>query len=372
MAMEKRDFGRRSGFRIPRGNIGAMRLPQDEDEAVALIRHALDSGMTYIDTSRGYGDSEILVGKALKDGYRDKAILSTKWSPWIVKIDPSDDASADCTRRRIEESMRRLDVDRLDFYQVWNIMRPEHWEQATAPGGMVEGILKAKDEGLIDHVGFTTHDAPENVLRYIEEADWCEILLMSYNMLYVRYAPVFEAAHRKGIGTIVMNPVGGGRLTGTVQPLDDLVREAGATSAADLAIRFVMSNPNIDTILSGITRLSDVDDTIASVRAGGLDEGALDGVRGFVQDHAPADGAICNQCLYCWPCPEGINIPAFMTCVQDERIFGLSEVAQRQYEKIGSKKPDACAQCGECESKCPQKLPIMEDLAYALDRFGKK
>ena len=268
--------------------------------------------------------------------------------------------------------MRRLDVDRLDFYQVWNVMRPEHWEQAVAPGGMIEGILKARDEGLIDHVGFTAHDAPENLLRYLDEADWCEILLLSYNLLNVRYAPVFEAAHRKGIGTIVMNPVGGGRLTGAVPALDALMGEAGATSAADLAIRFIMSNPNIDTIISGLTRLSDVDATIASVCAGGLDEAALDGVRRFIQDHAPADGGICNQCCYCFPCSQGIDIIGYMLCVQDERIFGFGEAARRHYARIGPPKPDACAQCGDCESRCPQQLPIMDTLAYALDRFGGK
>ena len=83
--MDRFDFGTRCGFRVPRVNIGAMRFPQDIDEAVTLIRHAIDSGMVYIDTSRGYGDSEIKLGKALKNGYRQKVILSTKWSPWVAR-----------------------------------------------------------------------------------------------------------------------------------------------------------------------------------------------------------------------------------------------------------------------------------------------
>ena len=88
-----RPFGKRSGFTVPRANIGGMRLPADTGQAVALVRHAIDSGMKYIDTSRGYGDSEVKIGKALKDGYRQKVILSTKWSPWIKKIEESDDTS---------------------------------------------------------------------------------------------------------------------------------------------------------------------------------------------------------------------------------------------------------------------------------------
>ena len=97
------DFGRRSGLKVHPVSIGAMRLPEDVEEAVSLLRQAIDIGMIYIDTSRGYGDSEIKVGKALKDGYREKVILSTKCSPWIKKVEPDDDTSADCTYKRIVE-----------------------------------------------------------------------------------------------------------------------------------------------------------------------------------------------------------------------------------------------------------------------------
>jgi hypothetical protein len=106
-------------------------------------RAAIDAGMRYIDTSRGYGESEWLIGRALKDGYRDKVLLSTKWAPWITKVQPSDKPSSDCVRRRIEESMKRLDVDYLDYYQVWNIDSREHYDQAVRKGGSVTLIGNA-------------------------------------------------------------------------------------------------------------------------------------------------------------------------------------------------------------------------------------
>ena len=127
-------FGKRCGFCVPTVNIGTMRLPEDHDEAVALIRHAIDSGMRYIDTSCGNVISLIKVGKALKDGYREKVILSTKCSPWITMVEETDDTSADCTRRRIEESMARLDVNYLDFYQVWNSDSREHYAGMKTSG----------------------------------------------------------------------------------------------------------------------------------------------------------------------------------------------------------------------------------------------
>ena len=128
------DFGKRSGLKVHPVSTGAMRLP-DEEQAIKLMRQAIDAGMIYIDTSRGYADSEIKVGKSLKDGYREKVILSTKCSPWIKKVEPDDDTSAECTYKRIIESMERLDVDYLDFYQIWNIDRRENYEQAVAREG---------------------------------------------------------------------------------------------------------------------------------------------------------------------------------------------------------------------------------------------
>ena len=369
--MKLRDFGTRSGFQIPRVNVGAMRLPKDVDEAVGLIRHAIDSGMRYIDTSRGYGESEWLLGKALKDGYRGKVILSTKWSPWITKIQAADDTSADCTRRRLEESMMRLDVDYLDFYQLWNIDSREHYDQATGKGGMLEGILKAKDEGLIGHTGFTTHDSVENLLEYLNEADWCEILLTTFNLLNQEYGPVMEAAHQRGIGTIVMNPVGGGKLTEESPVLKQLAAEVGAESVPDLAIRFVLSQPFVDTIISGISRLSDVDDTVSSAGKEVFDSGQMKVIADFMHRLTPENVSFCTACKYCMPCPHGIDIPTVMGCIYDDRFLGLADSAASRYGRIKSAKADACVECGECEEKCTQHLPIMTEMKFAVRRFGE-
>jgi uncharacterized protein len=355
---------------VPRANIGAMRLPADTDEAVALIRHAIDHGMTYIDTSRGYGDSEIKLGKALKDGYREKVILSTKWAPWVVKYDDSDDASADCTRRRMEESMRRLDVDRLDFYQIWSTQCREHFEQAVARGGMLDGILKARDEGLVDHIGFTTHDSPENLLSYLPDIDWCEVVLFSFNLLNTTYGPVIEAYHEKGIGTIVMNPVGGGKLKEASTVLAGVSEQVGAVSVPDLAVRFLMSHPYIDTIIPGITQVSDVDDTIRSVDRGALGEAEMARVRGFLDDLARQQQEFCTACGYCAPCPQGINIPQVMSCIFEERFWGLHEIARQRYAQLEGPKAEACAHCGDCLDKCPQKLNIPDEMEYCRGLFG--
>jgi len=369
--MKLRNFGKRSGHKVAPVSIGAMRLPKDLDSAVALLRAAIDRGMRYIDTSRGYPDSEWVVGRALKNGYRKKVFLSTKWCPWGMKFIPADDSSADCVRRHIEEQMKRLDVDYLDYYQVWSVNSRENYDEAVAKNGMVEGILKAKKEGLVRHTGFTTHDTPESLLKYIKKADWCDILLTSYNLLNTKYALVIEAARSVGIGTVVMNPIGGGALARPSPILAALAREMGAVSTADLAVRYVLSNPNIDTMLCGITKISDVNDSIASVERGAFPAAQLKRINSYLEEIRKRASSFCTGCRYCMPCPQGIDIPFVMNCILDARYWGFEESARERYRNFKGPKADACVKCGKCEKKCTQKLPIVKEMANAVKMFGK-
>ncbi len=369
--MELRDFGLRNGLQVAPASIGAMRLPRDVDDAIELIRHAIDAGMRYIDTSRGYGESEWIVGRALKDGYREKVILSTKCSPWITKIRPDDEPTADRTRRRIEESMLRLDVEVLDYYQVWNIDSREHYDAAVAKGGMLEGIQRAMNEGLVRHTGFTTHDTVENLLDYIQEVDWCDIILFTYNMLNQRYAPAIQAAHEKGIGTIIMNPVAGGKLAQESRVLEDLASRVGVGSAPELAVRYVLSNPHVTTLINGITKLGDVDSTVRAAEAGPLSTDQMAMIQAFIESVDKEKQGLCTSCKYCMPCPSGINIPAIMNCIYDERHLGLAKAAKHRYQNMRQAKADACTQCGQCEEKCTQKLAIIEQLAYAAAAYAE-
>lgn len=367
--MEQVDFGARSGFKVAPMSIGAMRLPADLDEPVKLIRYAIDAGMVYIDTCRCYGDSEIKVGHALKDGYREKVILSTKWSSWIVKIEEDDAPTADCVRRRMEESMERLQVDYLDFYQVWNITSRETYEQSIAKGGPLEAILKAKDEGLVGHTGFTTHDTPENLLSYMEEIDWCEIMLLTNNLLNSAYQPVLKAAHDRGIGTIVMNPVGGGRLAEPSAVLDELAAKIGVASVPEMALRYLLADPSITTTIVGIGKKSDVDEAVAAAETGGLDAEQMAAVEGFMRSVERQNAGFCTGCKYCMPCSEKIDIPGVMSAIYDDRYWGFTDAARERYAKLEGPKADQCTDCGECEKKCTQQLKIAKEMKYARRRF---
>ncbi len=366
--MQLRPFGQRSGFEVPRVNIGAMRLPQDLDEAVALIRYAIDHGMRYIDTSRGYGDSEVKLGHALKDGYREKVILSTKWSPWITKIEEDDDASADCTCKRIEESMRRLDVDYLDYYQVWNIHNRETYDLAIAKGGMLEGIQRAMSDGLVGHTGFTTHDTPENLATYFQEADWAELVLISYNMLHTGYREALQAAHARGIGTIVMNPVGGGKLSEPSKVLLNLAGQVGADTVPELALRYILSSSFVDTVIVGMSKKSDVDEAVAAAERDAFSPADQARIEAFLQLISIENTGFCTNCGYCMPCPNGVEIPAVMACIYDDRYWGLTEAARHRHAHIKGN-AGLCTACGQCLPKCTQQLPIVDEMRYAQKHY---
>ena len=368
------DFGKRSGLKVYPVGIGSMRLPEME-KAVPLVRQAIDAGMIYIDTSRVYDDSELKLAKALKDGYREKVILSTKWSPWVKKVEPSDDSSADCEYKRILESMKRLDVEYLDFYQIWNIDSPEHWEQATGKGGMLDGIVRAMDEGLVKHTGFTTHDTPENTSKYIDQADWCEAILFSYNLFAPTYQKAIAQAHEKGIATIVMNPMAGGMLAENSPVLKHATKRALDTEETiEAAHRYLNGDENVDVILCGITKPSDIISTVENYQKPPLDPKQRLAIEQELKKLSKESLGFCTDCKYCLPCPEGIRIPDMMQIIYLERMLKAPERAK---EVLGwhlgkdnperSAHPSQCTQCGKCLEKCTQKLNIPEELRYLLD-----
>jgi len=368
------DFGKRSGLRVFPVSIGAMRLP-DEELAIPLIRQAIDAGMVYIDTCRGYGDSEIKIAKPLKDGYREKVILSTKGCPWNLKVEPDDDTSAQCTYKRILESMERLDVDYLDFYQIWSINDFEDYQQATCKAGMLDGIRRAKDEGLIKHIGFTTHDTPENIRKYIDEADWCETILFTHNIFNPTSKDIIAQTHEKGIATLVMNPLAGGLLAQKSPVLQKAVFGAvGIKDVVEAAHRYLAGDENIDTILCGINKPSDITATIENYSKPPLTGQQRKDLEEVMSRMSSKGMGFCTACRYCMPCPEGINVPGMMNIVYLDRFLQMSERAGGFYERRVNPEnsPVRCTKCGQCEDTCTQHLKITEELEYLLERFGKK
>ncbi|MDR1664675.1 MAG: aldo/keto reductase [Clostridiales bacterium] len=364
------DFGG-TGAKVSKLGFGAMRLPMkeingksvvDEDLAVPLMRRAFDLGVNYVDTAPGYCEklSEAAVGKALK-GYRHKVYLSTKNA-----IDGDKDGGR--WTERLEHSLKQLDTDYIDFYHFWGIGLNGFRSWQGLKFGPVEAGIKAKEQGLIKHLSFSYHDAPENFAEIVDSGCF-ESVLIQYNLLDRSNEKNLEYAQSKGLGVVVMGPVGGGRLGVPSEVIRGLL-ENKPVSTAEMALRFVMANENVNVALSGMSEISQVEENaeIAS-RTGHLTEDERRRVTQMMEENKRLADLYCTGCKYCMPCPQNINIPHLFALMNNHRVYNLTDHAKQEYKTtlegtgwVKSAAPSACIECGACEGKCPQKLPIIRQL----------
>ena len=369
-----KEFGK-TGIKLSALGFGAMRLPMteadgkkivNEELAVPLMQKAFDMGINYVDTAPLYCEtlSENAVGKALK-GYRDKVYLSTK--------NPIEDNSGENWMGRLEKSLKKLDTDYIDFYHFWGISLKsfEGWQGLKY--GPIEAAYKAKEQGLIKHISFSYHDAPENYKKIVDSGIF-ESTLVQYNMLDRSNEENIAYAKSKGLGTIIMGPVGGGRLGAPSEQIQNLLKNktgAAPVSTAEMALRFVLANTNVDMALSGIGDMNMLNENFeVASRTGHLTDEELSHIKKMMEENKNHANLYCTGCNYCKPCPQGIDIPYLFEIMNRYKVYDLKEHAKAAYLEmmngwswIKSKDASNCISCGECETKCPQKLPIIKQLA---------
>jgi len=367
--MKYREFGN-TGVKISVLGFGAMRLPMlkengkmiiDEDKAIAMLRRAYDGGVNYFDTAYMYcdGQSEGIVGKALKD-IRDKVYISTKYPNWSR-------GEKDDYRKTLEEQMKRLDVTYVDFYHFHGL-NYKGYEESLIGKGLLGEAIKAKNEGLIKHISFSFHDHPDALKKLVDTGDF-ETVLCQYNFLDRSNEDAIAYAKQKGMGVVVMGPVAGGRIAG-MDP--EFAGKAGikVSSNAELAMRFVFANKNVDCALSGMSTIEMVDENVvtSSLADNPLSEKDLDSLEKLMNEYKRLSELYCTGCNYCMPCPNDVNIPFIFSQMNNYRIYGLKDLAKSEYERIGKEngisgeKADKCIECGICETKCPQKIEIIRQL----------
>ena len=370
--MQYTPFGK-TGLQISRLGFGAMRLPMitvdgksvvDTEQSTAMIHRAFELGVNYIDTALFYcgGLSEIAVGKALK-GWRDKIILSTKY--------PFDGPF----RERLETQLKKLDTDHSDFYHFQGIAADtffNHERHAEA----VNGALKAKEEGLIRHLSFSFHDKPEMMKKLVDLGIFSSVLCQ-YNLLDRANEEGLAYAKSQGLGTAVMGPVGGGRISGMPPAVAERFG-VKVRSSAELALRFVMTNPNVNVALSGMSTMQQVEENAAiASNAAPLSEAELEGINAAMVENRRISDLYCTGCNYCAPhCPQSIAIPKIFELMNYNRVYHIADFARQQYNNIGREvwdkghKADECIECGVCEDYCPQKIDIRKQLKDCHETLG--
>jgi len=366
-----------TGYQVSQLGFGAMRLPMvgqgeqatvNRELAIPMIHRAFEAGVNYIDTAVGYckRDSQHAVGEALV-GWRDKVIVSTKNHYY--------GADEKEWWQNLEDSLERLAVDCIDIYNHHGL-RWARYEEFVRPV-MSKWMAKAKDQGLIKHVCCSFHDTNDALVKVVDSG-YVESITLQYNMLDRQLADGIAYAHSKGIGVVVMGPVAGGRLGADSQTLAALV--PGIRRVPELALRFVLSNPNVSMALSGMSTMQQVEENIATA---GDDVALSEADRQAIDEHLERLAAMaklyCTGCGYCTPCPSEVNIPGIFGIFNHARVYGLWEHARKAYARIqkspGGKRgrpADACSDCGTCEEKCPQNLPIRRQLKEAHEALADK
>ena len=304
------------------------------EEAVRVIRTALDLGVTFFDTAAGYGDSQTKIGKAIA-GRRDGLVLATK----------SGQRTRDGMLADIERSRRELGVECIDLYQLHGVSQQARWEEIRAPGGALEALLEARERGWVAHVGFTSHSI-EMALTLADE-DVFETIQFPFNMVTREPADeLIPKARQEGLGFIVMKPMCGGQY-------DD----------AELAFKFLNGYGDLVAI-PGIQRAAEIEQIASIVESRAVLEG---------QELARAERVaaelgkrFCRMCGYCQPCPEGVPILTAMVLHGIINRLGPERVAAGPAKRLVEKAPN-CVECGECEEKCPYDLPIIETIKQAVE-----
>jgi len=346
----------KTGLQVSALGLGCMRLPEHDPELAAqVVDTAIAMGINYLETTYGYINHRCqhLVAGGLKGRSRGLIVSG--------KTGVGEDTTADSYRKDMERQMETLGVDYLEFYQVgWFSL--EALPHLTKKGGALEALHKARAEGIIGHIGFTGHDKPENFTKLIETGLF-DSLTIPYNMLDRSYAPTIKRAGELGVGVIAMCPVAGGMLASPAKRLQELI-PGGATSTAAAALQFILANPNVSCAASGMNTVEMVRENVATVDAfQGLTDEDWTRMNRILDEFKVVGSKFCTGCGYCMDCPNGVDIPRNFRIYNLGRVYGLIDWAKTEYANMDpAKRAEACIECAQCEPKCPNTLPIMEQL----------
>lgn len=351
-------------MRLPKTRCGGKECV-DSEKAQELIVHAHKCGINYFDCAPTYcgQQCEQIVGNAVK-AFRKDIMLSSKIPLQGVK-------KTEDYQYWLEHSLKNMRTDYLDNYLFWGINRALY-EKVIMPFNLLREAQKAKEEGLIRRMSLSVHDSSENICYVLEQAEAYGIgfdtLLCQYNLLDRKNARVLVYAKERGMGTMVMGPVAGGRLAWP-SALGQKLGKPREISTSELALQYVMENKNVDCTLSGMSSAVMIDENAGLAdKIGHTHQGFEEKISDAVKKLEELSRLYCTGCGYCQPCPAKIEIEKIFYLVNCDRVYGLHEYARKEFEKYRNKNgvPSAvCTKCGSCEKKCPQSLKIREELEAA-------
>jgi len=363
---------------------GCMRLPggqmnPNEKESIEQIRYAVDAGVNYLDTAWTYhgGKSEIILGKAIKNGYRDKVKIADKLPHWLCK-------TRDDMDYYLNIQLERLNEKAVDYYLI-HALDGTAWDHLKTLG-IVDFMDKAKADGRIVNIGFSFHGLRDDFKKIIDDYDWdfCQIQFNILDEHFQAGAEGLDYAWSKEIGVIIMEPLRGGSLAGRLpEPVEKIYKNAQADRThAEWALRWIWNHPGVITVLSGMNDYRHIDENIriaetAEIHAMSGDE--LKTVEKAAETFRGLMKVPCTGCQYCQPCPQNVNIPSAFTFYNHKYLFKQGFLSRGAYliqlGDIQERKPalaSQCINCGLCVKHCPQHIDIPAELKKVVKEFEGK
>ncbi len=330
----------RTGLRVSEVGFGGIPIQRvSDDDAVRIIRHCLDLGVTFLDTAFGYGTSEERIGRAIA-GRREGLVLASK--------SPARDGAT--FREHLNVSLQRLGVRHIDLYQFHNISADEQLAEVLAPGGAMEAAREAKAAGRIGHIGVTSHSL-ELALKAVQTGLF-ETLMFPFNFIADEaIEKLLPLCRQTQTGFIVMKPMAGGMLEN-----------------ARVAFKYLRQFPDTVTI-PGIERAEEIEEIIAIMQ--GPAELTAEERAEMDRLRQELGKRFCPRCGYCQPCPQNIDITTIMNLKSFMKRFPPERLYVGRWGDV-VEQAKQCADCGECEGRCPYQLPIREIMRENIAIFDRQ
>lgn len=328
----------KTGLEVSRIGMGGIPIQRPtEDEAIGVIRRALDLGVTLIDTSLAYGPSEERIGKAVA-GRRDQVIIITK--TWAL-----DKVTA---LEHLELSLKNFGTDYIDLWQFHNISNLEEYKQVLGPDGAMEAAQEALQAGKIRHIGFSSHSL-DVALKGVTSGHF-EVILFPFNFVTSEAADeLVTLAREHDVGFTAMKPFAGGML-----------------GDANLVIKYLLQFENVVPV-SGIEKVEEIEEIVDIVS--GSWELTPQEWQKIENMRTELGTQFCRRCGYCQPCPQGVRISSLITIRTTWKVWPREDFFTRKTGAVESGRN--CVQCGECEEKCPYHLPIREMIVENIEFYER-
>lgn len=350
------------------------------EKSAQMVVTALEAGVSYVDVAHTYS-------RGMAQAVCKLAFSQTN-APRHVTVKSSflSDQTEDDALRRVESTFLNLGIDHAFSFVVWNIASYEQFAALTQRGALYDGAVLAKERGMVDHICFSTHAPPEDIIKMLDSGLF-EGVTLSFSVLNSSIMkPVLYRAQERNIGVAVMNPLGGG-LIPQQEDYYNFLCGKGECSAIQGALRYVYAHPAVKIVLSGISSMTELNENIAAFQEKTLERPA-ERIKRVDSALYRIDG-FCTGCRYCDGCPKGIRIFELMQAYnttffpRPKKLYGRTdpellediEICARLKNTFGYLPDDTvspCINCGMCEMKCTAHLPITQRIKGLYRRFERR